>query len=110
MVSSDYHTDECRLRSRADCVGAVTSLADSVPGGLKVTHQCNDGWQCEKHTDQPMSHDDCGGAGILCGPYMLYLTDIRIELPDCVSPPSKRHPWSTHGRMTAITAPGRGTL
>lgn len=31
-----------------------------------MTCRCTEGWVCEKHPDQPMSHDDCDGAGMRC--------------------------------------------
>ena len=28
--------------------------------------ECNEGWICEDHPDQPMGHQHCGGAGMPC--------------------------------------------
>jgi hypothetical protein len=32
---------------------------------VPVCH-CDEGWVCEAHPDQPLGHDDCGGAGMQC--------------------------------------------
>jgi hypothetical protein len=28
--------------------------------------ECEDGWICEEHPDQPMGHEHCSGAGMPC--------------------------------------------
>lgn len=43
----------------------IVELLDAQRTTLVVC-RCNEGWLCEDHPDQPLNHDDCGGAGMPC--------------------------------------------